>query len=512
MQIRFGILTAVTEMAMLSRLTSGIKEKTLIINFPGSTKASVECFGFIKACLPHAVALLQERDSEVKAEHMRIQGENPSAESKVKIQTGASRMRKSPYPLLEVEEAFALVLKTVIPRNEIEEIPIEDALDRILAESIKASRPIPPFPASMKDGYACRAADGGGMKLVRSSAAAGDVPCVEPLRPGEVIRISTGAAIPAGADAVVQVEDTTLVAVTENGEDETSINVNVTPKVGQDIRQIGSDVQADALVLQKCTRITPAYIGVLAMLGLNKVKVNRRPQIGIISTGNELVPPKGPLQPGLIYDSNKVTLLTLLKKYGYEAKDCGIARDTPNSVKSILERAFDCNDFIVSSGGVSMSEYDLLKQVLVEDFNAIIHFGRVNMKPGKPTVFATLTYKEKMKVIFALPGNPVSCCVTSILFVIPTLRHLENYKAFSEWPKIKILLEQDVNNNDPRPEYVRLKVSRNCENKLIGVSTGNQISSRLNSMVDANALMVVPGKTVIQKGEVVTCTLFDQIA
>ncbi|XP_066141382.1 gephyrin [Euwallacea fornicatus] len=509
-----------TDMAMLSRAVCGIKGKSIIINFPGSTKAAVECFGFIKSAIPHSVALVRDEIGKIRNEHQLIQQfsrgdqSTPSqSSSKVKVEVGASRTRKSPFPMLEVSAALAIIFEAIaLSTLETEEVPIQNSLSRVLAVDVKAPNPVPAFPASIKDGYAVRASYGAGNRRVRSVIAAGDSPYTKELEDGEVIRISTGAAVPAGADAVVQVEDTTLVAVSENGEEEAVVRIDVAPTIGQDIRQIGSDIEANTSVLLKGNPITSSYIGVLAMLGFSKVLVTKRPSVGIISTGNELINFTESLnRPGLIYDSNKVNLLSLLKTFGYEAADCGIARDSPNSIKSTLEKAFEEVDVLISSGGVSMGEYDLLKQVLVQDFEARIHVGRLNMKPGKPTVFATLSFNNRKKMVFALPGNPVSCCVTTLLLVIPTLKHMESDVAFKGWPTVNVTLESRIVNNDHRPEYVRVKVRSSKDNELIACSTGNQISSRLNSMVDANGLLLVSGKTSIETGTLARVCLFGPL-
>lgn len=501
---------AVTDMAMLSRPVCGIRKKTIIVNFPGSAKAASECFHFVKNALPHAIALLREDDSKVRKTHEEVQS-SPFEKSKVKIVAGSSRTRTSQYRMFEVDEAKETIFQTLQSSEDFETIPIFNAVTRILGEDIKAPMHIPPFPASIKDGYAVKAADGVGNRAVRSATAAGDRPETADLQPGEIIRISTGAPIPAGADAVVQIEDTALIEASENGEDEIIVEILVAPKVGQDIRKVGSDIHGGTVVLEKYTRISAATVGVLATLGFTEVKVIRRPTIAIVSTGNELCNADEPLKPGQIYDSNKLTLLLLLQRYGYKALDAGIAKDTPDSVKFILEKAFEHSDFIITSGGVSMGEYDLLKQVLIEDFNGTLHFGRLNMKPGKPTVFVTLDYKGKRKTVFALPGNPVSCCVTSLLFVIPALKHLEGDKLFKGWPNITVILEDDIINNDARPEYVRLTVWKGVNGQFLSRSTGNQISSRLNSMVNANALLLVPGKTKYNKASSRFALLFGDL-
>ncbi|XP_072378222.1 gephyrin [Diabrotica undecimpunctata] len=486
---------AITKMAMLSRAVCGIRGKTVIINLPGSKKGATECFGFIKNCIPHAVALLTDQKDLVVLLHQTIQTKGGGdgleiSPSKVKIDNVASRSRKSPYPLKEVSEATQIVLTQCTPTGETEVVAFDRSVDRILAEDVYALAPVPPFRASIKDGYAVIAADGAGSRAIKEVVAAGDAPIGDVLKSGEAIRISTGAPLPSGADAVVQVEDTSIVKASPDGSLELIIKIEIAPKLGQDIREIGSDVAVNSLVLNKYEQIKAAHVGVLAMLGKTEVKVFKRPSVGVISTGNEIGDPKEELAPGKIRDANKFTLINLLKKYSYDSMDCGIARDSPDSVKATLERAFVYNDVIITSGGISMGEFDILKQVLVEDFGAEIHFARVNMKPGKPTTFATLTYHGKEKMFFGLPGNPVSCGVTCLLYIIPALRYMEqcaNYK----FPTIQVKNSPLVN-NDSRPEYHRVQISFDPTiGEFKATSTGNQISSRLNSLVGANGLAIV---------------------
>ncbi|KAF7270380.1 hypothetical protein GWI33_016651, partial [Rhynchophorus ferrugineus] len=225
---------AVTPMAMLSRPICGIKDTTIIMNFPGSAKAAVECFGFVKAAIPHAVALVNEDLQKVRKTHHAVQ--NPEfVPSKVKILAGAARNRKSQYPMIDVEDAKNIIQEILTATQDFDEVPVEQAMGRVLAEDVKAPQPIPPFPASIKDGYAVRTEDGAGRRVVRSVTAAGDQPQTKELQPQEIVRISTGAAVPAGADAVVQIEDTALIETTEDGSEEKVVDIMVAPKKGQDI-------------------------------------------------------------------------------------------------------------------------------------------------------------------------------------------------------------------------------------------------------------------------------------
>ncbi|KAJ8979240.1 hypothetical protein NQ317_012150 [Molorchus minor] len=492
---------AVTDLAMLSRAVCGTRGKTLIVNLPGSAKAAVECFGFIKSCIPHAVALLSDKKELVANLHQQVQA--TTAESKVKLENIANRNRESPYPMLAVEDAIKIILDECQRSLEVDIIPFDKSMYRILAQDVYASAPVPPFPASIKDGYAVRAHDGVGEKLVRNVVAAGDKPCEEELKEGEVIRISTGAPIPAGADAVVQVENTTLLKTSVDGYQEEYISIDVAPTEGQDIRAIGSDVEENSLVLHKYDKILPAHLGVLAMLGKTEVKVFKRKSIGILSTGNELKQPGEPLKPGQICDSNKYTLMSLLKRYSYDSMDCGTAKR-----RAALEKAFSSHDIVITTGGVSMGEHDLIKQVLEQDFDALIHFGRVNMKPGKPTTFATLSYGGKFKIFFGLPGNPVSCGVTCILFVLPVLRYLERSKSY-KFPVVEVSMNKPLVNNEDRPEYHRVSIF-NQSGRLWATSTGNQTSSRLNSLCGCEWLNYSTEKTACRRG-LSDAILFDEI-
>lgn len=505
---------AITHMAMLSRAVCGIRSQTLIINLPGSRKAAAECFEFVKDAIPHAVAILKDEKVLVTLLHNTIQHKGAGdgsvrIPSKVKLDKVASRIRHSPYPLIEVTEASKIILEHCLPTEETETVPFDESINRILAQDVYALEPVPLFRASIKDGYAVIAEDGAGLRNIKEVTAAGDAPLGQELKPGEAVRISTGAPLPPGSNAVVQVEDTTVVKASTDGTVEVTINIQVAPKVNQDIREIGSDVPLHSLVLNKYDQVKPAHVGVLAMLGKTRVNVYKRAPVGVISTGNEIIDPtvNVVLPPGKIRDSNKYTLMQLLKKYNYDPSDCGVARDDPDAVKSALEEAFSYNDVVVSSGGISMGEFDVLKQVLVEDFGAKIHFARVNMKPGKPTTFATLIYKGKNKIFFGLPGNPVSCGVTCLLYVVPALKYMERCSNY-RFPIIKVS-GLELANNDPRPEYHRVQVSVDpISGEFKMRSTGNQISSRLNSLVGANGLAIVERGVETSTYEVM---LFDDL-
>ncbi|KAL5463262.1 hypothetical protein EMCRGX_G032145 [Ephydatia muelleri] len=235
-------------------------------------------------------------------------------------------------------------------------------------------------------------------------------------------------------------------------------------------------------------------MGLLATVGVTKTRVFRSPIVGVMSTGNEVASPGESLEPGKIYDSNRVVLMAAIKEQGFGSIDMGIALDNRESLVSHLEKGLDEADVIVTTGGVSMGEKDLLKPVLEEEFGAVIHFGRVLMKPGKPATFATLERKGQRKLVFALPGNPVSAIVTLYLFVLPALRKMAG------WPHPQpVHMSAKLGSAvrlDPRPEYHRA-ILRWTEGEALptAVSTGSQCSSRLLSMRSSNALLQLPAGT-----------------
>ncbi|CAF4916721.1 unnamed protein product [Pieris macdunnoughi] len=481
-----------TPMAMLSRAMAGIRDRTLIINFPGSKKAVVECIEVVKPVLSHAVSLLANDLVEVRAVHDQMQSGCPHKTSRVVLSKVALRHRESPYPMLEMTEAFNIVDAVMMHWTErVEEVPIDQSMGKVGAQPILAKEPMPPFPASVKDGYACLSWDGVGIRKVRSAVTAGDTPAA-PLASGECARVNTGAPIPTGADCVVQVEDTKLVKATDDAETELEVEILVAPQPHQDVRPIGFDISLGAVLLEKGDLIDAAKIGILAGAGYLKVPVRVCPKVAILSTGNELQEPfEKTLRPSHIRDSNRIMLKMLLREHGYDSIDCGIARDEPAELASAIAGALAKCDILVCTGGVSMGERDLLKPVLANDFGATIHFGRVRMKPGKPSTFATCDYEGRTKFIFALPGNPVSAYVCSLLFVVRALRQCTRYT--SEFARMRVRLARDVK-LDPRPEYARA-VLHFPENEELPVATllGNQCSSRLLSASGASVLLELPG-------------------
>ncbi|XP_076833671.1 gephyrin a isoform X5 [Brachyhypopomus gauderio] len=500
-----------------------------------------------------------------------------ASHSAVDITKVARRHRMSPFPLTSMDKAFITVLEmTPVLGTEIinyrgpaaghlvppvqkgvwrltgsdwRKVPVctggraklerrspchhTDGMGRVLAQEVYAKDNLPPFPASVKDGYAVRAADGPGDRFIIGESQAGEQP-THTVMPGQVMRVTTGAPIPCGADAVVQVEDTELLRESEDGTEELEVRILVQARPGQDIRPIGHDIKRGECVLAKGTHMGPSEIGLLATVGVTEVEVHKFPVVAVMSTGNELLNPEDDLHPGKIRDSNRSTLLATIQEHGYPTINLGIVGDNPDDLLNALNEGISRADVIITSGGVSMGEklqqrqsldpsrppreqtcmHDYLKQVLDIDLHAQIHFGRVFMKPGLPTTFATLDIDGTRKLIFALPGNPVSAVVTCNLFVIPALRKMQG--ILDPRPTIiKARLSCDVK-LDPRPEYHRCILTWHHQEPLPWAqSTGNQMSSRLMSMRSANGLLMLPPKTEqyveLHKGEVVDVMVIGRL-
>ncbi|KAK6479218.1 gephyrin isoform X3 [Huso huso] len=480
-----------------------------------------------------------------------------ASHSAVDITKVARRHRMSPFPLTSMDKAFITVLE-MTPLLGTEIINYRDGMGRVLAQDVYAKDNLPPFPASVKDGYAVRAADGPGDRFIIGESQAGEQP-THTVMPGQVMRVTTGAPIPCGADAVVQVEDTELLRESDDGTEELEVRILVQARPGQDIRLVsGSSVLWECLsawewcrneLMSKQRGMGPSEIGLLATVGVTEVEVQKsQVKEADISKKKKLLNPEDDLHPGKIRDSNRSTLLATIQEHGYPTINLGIVGDNPDDLLNALNEGISRADVIITSGGVSMGEKDYLKQVLDIDLHAQIHFGRVFMKPGLPTTFATVDIDGARKLIFALPGsfsfrdtssilldtsvppqhaepskqapaatrgsNPVSAVVTCNLFVIPALRKMQG--ILDPRPTIiKARLSCDVK-LDPRPEYHRCILTWHHQEPLPWAqSTGNQVSSRLMSMRSANGLLMLPPKTEqyveLHKGEVVDVMVIGRL-
>lgn len=375
------------------------------------------------------------------------------------------------------DEARAIVDRAIV-RMPPETIPLAEAAWRVLAGHLVAPEDHPPFPASTMDGFAVVAEDSSPWREILGDQHAGHV-LDEEVTEGYTVRIMTGAPVPRGANAVVPVE------ATELAEDHVVIHKeDVAP--GENVRPIGSDVRKGDLILPAGTVLGPAAIGLIANMGINPVTVTRRPRVSVLSTGNELVDPGEPVGPGQIRDSNRFSLMTALQSEPCEITYIGKAPDERNELERFLRERLERDDVIVTSGGVSMGDLDLVKAILFDADDITVHFRRLYLKPGKPLNFAT----SKDTLIFGLPGNPVSSLVTFELFIRPALRQMAGATDIDR-PRLRVRLEAATPGSD-RIEYQRGIVRASADGRLTARTTGSQQSSRLASFIGANALLMIP--------------------
>ncbi|MCL7030722.1 hypothetical protein MKW94_007284 [Papaver nudicaule] len=427
----------------------------------------------------------------------------------------------SSNPVLSMEEALKIVIKTSQRLHPIT-VPVHESLNRILAEDIRAPDPLPPYRASIKDGYAVVASDGIGEYPVITESRAGNDGLGVTVTPGTIAYVTTGGPIPDGADAVVQVEDTEEVKDASGGESK-RVSILVQARQGQDIRPVGCDIEKGVIVLKSGELIGTSEIGLLATVGVTMVKVFPSPTIAVLSTGDELVEPAtGSLSRGQIRDSNRPMLMAAAAQQHCKVLDLGIARDDEEHLERIVEKAISGGvDILLTSGGVSMGDRDYVKPLLEK--RGTVHFNRVLMKPGKPITFAEITAKSvkekagKKILVFGLPGNPVSCLVCFHLFAVPAIRHCSGWEN-PDLLRVHARLSQPIKTDSVRPEFHRAVITWTVNDGsgnpgFVAESTGHQMSSRLLSMKSANALLMLPARSgVLSAGKSVEAIIISDIS
>lgn len=405
----------------------------------------------------------------------------------------AKRDRSSPWVAVPMSDALSHVVSISLEPCVKFVAPDCIGVGRILAQDIVAVENVPSVPTSVKDGYAVLAADKTEDREVIGVSYAGS-PFTGSLAPGKCVRISTGAQLPANADAVVMVEKTTLLAE-EDGQ-ELTVGIMEAPAVGADIRPPGADIKKGELLLEKGTVMGPAEIGVLLSSGWahRPVAIYRKPKLCVLSSGNELVEATADtISLGQVRDTNRPQLMALFTDAGFKPIDAGIAGDSREQLVESIKTAFSFSNILVTTGSVSMGEKDLLKAVLVNDFGFSIHFGRVFMKPGLPCTFASGIYNDQKFLVFALPGNPVSSWVCANLFVLPSV-FLTAGRSQCFHTMIRVRVTEDIL-LDKRPEYRRAHLQPVTCDYPEALVAGNQMSSRLMSAKGANILLELPGWT-----------------
>ena len=413
--------------------------------------------------------------------------------------------------MLSVEQAFDKVIAS-FQSLEYEEKPLLDCIGQVLAEDIRSPLALPPLANSGMDGYAVIQADIVGASPAKPSnlsvigiVAAGHMPD-KTVVPGTAIRIMTGAPVPNGADTVIPFEETDEVERKREGKPLDRVQIFADMPFGCNVRPAGEDVSVGMLVLEKGTSIRAAEVGVMASLGMDKVKVIRRPVVAVLATGDELETTGTPLSGGRIYDSNSFSVAASIISSGGVPRILGIARDNLGDLNAKLEAAVG-SDLVITSAGVSKGDYDIVKDVLNE--RGEMNFWSVRMRPAKPLAFGHLNGSDGKNIpLLGLPGNPVSAMVAFEMFARPAIRTMLGKSRIFR-PMIDGVLTASIRNDDGRRVYARVEVElKNGEYQA--TPTGPQGSNILTSMSKANGLAICPddlsGKDA---GEVVQIIMLD---
>jgi molybdopterin molybdotransferase len=390
--------------------------------------------------------------------------------------------------MLSVTEARERILSHFQATAE-ENIPLIECARRVLAMDVIAAHDLPLFDNSSMDGFAIRAIDSRSAVAsdvtlsVVADIPAGSAPTVT-LAQGQAARIMTGAQLPKGADAVIPVEDTDFNDRSTNTIAPPTVSFTRTVKVGENVRPRGMDLHAGEVVLQKGRRLKSQDLGLLAMLGIGHIQVHKKPRVALLSSGDELLEVDAPLTAGKIHDSNSYALAALIQNAEAGVLRLGVAKDARESVEDLLQKAVNERvDLIVSSAGVSVGAFDFVKEVI--ESNGRLDFWRVNVRPGKPLAFG-----EYGDIPFiGLPGNPVSAFVGFEIFVRPVLERLSGQLDGSRLT-VRVRCGEEIE-SDGRESYLRAKV-RIEDGVTIATLTGHQGSGNLLSLVQADALLIIP--------------------
>ena len=386
--------------------------------------------------------------------------------------------------MLSVEEALERLLAGV-GETDVERVELGGALGRVPADrEVAAGHDVPPFSNSAMDGYAVRVADGEATRRVIGESRAGGPPAPA-VEPGTTVRIMTGAPMPAGADAVVPLEEADEVGG--------HLRLHVPPRADAHVRPGGHDVVAGSQVSLPRAPMTPALIGLLAALGLPELRVRRRPRVAILSTGDELVAAGETLGRGQIHDANGPALAAAVTEAGGEALLLERVPDDPALIERRVREGAELGDVLIVSGGVSVGEHDHVRSVI--ERIGTLDFWRISVQPGKPLAFGRIAERP----VIGLPGNPVSALVTFELFVRPMLRRMLGLAGDGR-VRVRALVSEAIGKDPDRRAYLRVRVRRDGD-RYLASTAGGQASSQLLPLASANALLVVPeGVAATQPG------------
>ena len=412
-----------------------------------------------------------------------------------------------PADMISVEEARARILAHFAPLPP-EPVPLLEAIGQVASEDVRGGFDIPPLDNTAMDGYAVRAEDttGATPQSPRELRVIGYLPAGAvyegAVGVGEAVRIMTGAPVPEGADTIVPFEETDEEesAVQWEQQSRQQVRVDVAAQPGANIRRAGEDVRAGEVVVSAGTVLGPAQIGMLASLGLDRVMAHRRPRVAILSTGDELLRPGEPLEPGKIYDSNAFSLSSMVTAFGGVPHVLDVARDTVEALTARIHEALDDADLLVTSAGVSRGDFDVVKDVLAREGQ--VGFWTVRMKPGKPLAFGTFNADGRVVPHLGLPGNPVSAMMTFELFGRPAIFTMLGKPQAWERPRVTAITQDRIRNTDGRRFFARAIVTHEADGSYRARLTGPQSSGMLTSMALANGYAICPEDVAaIEPGE-----------
>ncbi|MEX2524091.1 MAG: gephyrin-like molybdotransferase Glp [Gammaproteobacteria bacterium] len=399
--------------------------------------------------------------------------------SRIKLEKDISCRDDFDPASLPPAEALERILSFISPVDGVEKIAIRDALNRVLADDVISRINVPTGTNSAMDGYAVNGddipADGVAELHVIGTAWAGK-PLQESIKPGTCARIMTGAILPRGADTVIIQEDVER--------DADNIRIDAGTRRGDNVRQAGEDIKEGDIVLHSGRRLNPADIGLIASLGIGEVAVTRRLRVAFFSTGDELRSIGEPLEEGCIYDSNRYTLHTMLRRLNADIIDMGVIRDERQAIEDAFLSAAGCADVVITSGGVSVGEADYVRETLNKVGD--VAFWKVAMKPGRPLAFGTV----RDAIFFGLPGNPVSVMVTFYQFVQPALRAMSGDRQ-TQPVTLRATCMSKLKKRPGRIEYQRGILERDDSGRMVVHKTGAQGSGILTSMARANCFMIL---------------------
>lgn len=403
--------------------------------------------------------------------------------------------------MLDFDEALEKILKHT-KRLPAVKTSVAESLGRVLATETKTREPIPRFDSSSVDGFAVRTADikdaskENPVRLPLQGIRQAGTSRPVALKPGRTLKIMTGALLPKKTDAVVMKEHVTI-----NGE---IVEFTLPAREGENVRRKGEEFTSGGIVLPRGTVVTPPVVGMLATLGFTSIKAYRAPRVALIVTGNELRTPSGTLRVGEIRDSNSYALAAALRAVGISPTLVLHVPDSREQISKAFARALKKADVVVSAGGVSVGDFDFVKEVL-NDLRVKTVFWRVAMKPGKPNYFGT----RGARLVFGLPGNPVSALVSFEMLVMPALRKMMGIHSF-EMLNSSATLESDVRKRAGRIEFVRAIASRSSDGRLTVRPVEGQGSHMVGGLAAANCLIIFPKESeLINKGDVVAIRMLS---